>query len=42
MKALFELLPMGMKRAKSGLPLDSIVLPDSATFYDDEFFGVVM
>ena len=31
MKALDELLPMGMKGAKSGLPFDSPYLPDSAT-----------
>mgnify|MGYP006936547293 CR=1 FL=1 len=32
MKALTELLPMGVKRRESGLPTDSCFLPDSATY----------
>ena len=31
MKALVELSTMGIKAPKSGLPLDSRILPDSAT-----------
>ena len=32
MKALSELLLMGVKRAKSDFPLNSTILPDSATY----------